>query len=91
MASQDGATALIKASLHGHKDTVELLVTYGADVEAECLVRLQLSLSMQGRPCGNDGSSCVAVLWSLVKLKFGNVCPLGMLFALARRAPSLTW
>jgi len=37
VASQDGATALIKASLHGHKDTVELLVTYGADVEAECL------------------------------------------------------
>ena len=39
MASQDGLTALMTAAEGGHKDTVELLVSYGADVEAECLVR----------------------------------------------------
>ncbi len=35
MASQDGYTVLVKAAQGGHKDTVELLLDRGADLEAK--------------------------------------------------------
>ena len=38
MASQDGSKALMKAAQGGHKDTVEVLLDRGADLEAKCNV-----------------------------------------------------
>ncbi len=38
VSSQGGCTALVKASQGGHKDTVELLLDHGADLEAKTRV-----------------------------------------------------
>ncbi len=38
MASQDGFTALIAAAWEGHRDTVEVLLDGGADLEAKAVV-----------------------------------------------------
>ena len=55
--SQDGATALVLAAERGHKDTVELLVERGANLEAKNNVKSQRQLSL---PCpGSAGDLCI--------------------------------
>ncbi len=45
--SQSGNTALLVAADRGHKDTVELLLDRGADLEAKNSVKPKRSLSLQ--------------------------------------------
>ena len=49
VGSQDGSTALVLAAWSGHKDTVELLLDRGANLEAKTGVR-QARLLPSGAP-----------------------------------------
>ena len=50
--SQDGATALVRAASRGHKDTVELLLDRGADLEAEDEVKSAAVCLLRDGPHG---------------------------------------
>ena len=49
MAPQDGNTALMKAAAGGHRDTVELLLDRGADVQAKDEVSSARMMPLRGR------------------------------------------
>ena len=55
MASQGGFTALMMAAWHGHKDTVELLLDRGADLEAKDWVSLARVLPWGRTARGHHG------------------------------------
>ena len=72
MASQDGFTALIAAAWEGHRDTVEVLLDGGADLEAKngvsqarrMLLSVQAARGRRGRAVDNDGvRECGKACW----------------------------
>ena len=55
VASQRVSTALMKAAMRGHSDTVELLLDRGANPEAKAAVSLARAAAAQLSACGCHG------------------------------------
>ena len=61
--SQQGARALVAAASRGHKDTVELLLDRGADLEAKKNVKLQWLLGLPcSRSAGDVRNGCIGLV-----------------------------